>query len=377
MTEDTITMKKLKSLLYPHLQRMRYRRLIRLFNQAKQQPIQNNKILMLSTSKGVLGGNLLAVKKFLEDNARGYDIRVITALNMPSEKELAYALAVSAYVLVDDYEPMVYVLPFRPRQQLVQVWHALGAFKKFGYARETAEPNALTHKNYTAAICSAPELVGIYAKSFGIDESRVKPVGAPRTDVFFDHNYVNAARERLYEKAPALRGKKIALFAPTFRGNSVHDGYYPAEWFDAAALKEALGDEWALIIKRHPFIQNELKTADGVFDFSDEREINDILFITDVLITDYSSVIFENAIIGNAAVLYAPDLEAYTRDRGFYYAYESYACGETVKEKEALADAIKRARPDDERMQAFKERFVSLCDGHSTERFCNTILEDR
>ena len=378
MTEDITIMSRIKSMAYPHLQKMKYAKLISLFNNESRKPIVKNRILMLSTSKGKLGGNLLAIKNYLDNNAPDYDIRVITSPDMPEMQELAYELAVSEFVLVDDYEPMVYVLSFREGQHLVQVWHAMGAFKKFGYARETAEKNSLTHKNYTEAICSSEEIAPIYAKSFGISEDKVKPIGTPRTDVFFDSEYVEKAKERLYEKEPKLKGKKVVLFAPTFRGNNVNDGSYPEAFIDLDSLSEELGDEWAIILKLHPFIKNKPKyTKDSIFDFSGEREINDILFITDVLVTDYSSVIFENAVIGNAAVMYAPDLEEYTKGRGFYFDYSDYACGEIVRDKEALSKAILNADKNDVRMKEFKNRFVSLCDGNSSKRFVDTILEDR
>ncbi len=358
---------------------MRYAKLVSLYNKECKNPIVKKRILMLSTSKGRLGGNLLAIKEYIEKNSLPFEIETVTSLNMPPESELAKKLATAEYILVDDYEPMVYPLSIRDGQHLVQVWHAMGAFKKFGYARETAEKNSLTHKNYTEAICSSPELVPVYAESFGISEDKVKAVGTPRTDIFFDEKYVASAKARLYEKAPELEGKKIALFAPTFRGNNVNDGYYPEDFIDLKALSKELGDGWQIILKLHPFIKNKLDISgyENITDLSDEREINDILFLTDVLVTDYSSVIFENAIIGNAAVLFAPDLDEYEKGRGFYFSFDSYACGEIIKDKSALAAAIKSASADDIRMKEFKKRFVSLCDGESSKRFADMILEEK
>ena len=379
MTVNTIIMGKLKSFAYPHLQKMRYASLLKKYNDAKKLPMKDNKILMLSTLKGKLGGNLLAIKNYIEENGLDFEIWDITSLNMPDEAELAKELATSKYILVDDYEPCVYTLDLRENQHLIQVWHAMGAFKKFGYARETAVKNSLTHKNYTEAICSSPEIASLYAESFGISEDKVKPVGTPRTDMFFDGEYVNSVKERILSDYPEISGKKVALFAPTFRGNSVNDGFYPESFINLPALSEELGSEWIIALKLHPFIKNRLSFngCKNIIDMSGEREINDILFITDVLITDYSSVIFENAVIGNGAVLYAPDLEEYTKERGFYFDYTDYACGEIVTDEKDLGAAILSANADDEKMKEFKRRFVSLCDGNSSKRFVDTVLEDR
>lgn len=372
-------MSKLKSIAYPLLQRARYAKFISLFEKAKNAPMQDDKILMFTTSKGRLGGNLLAIKNYIENNGLPYKINAVTSVNMPDEKELASEMAQSKFILVDDFEPLVYVLKLRRNQHLVQVWHAMGAFKRFGYGRETAEKNSLTHKNYTEAIVSSPEIAGIYAEAFGIDESRVKPVGTPRTDVFFEEAYVASVKARLYKKEPRLKHKKICLFAPTFRGQNVNDASYPKEFFDAEAFAKALGDEWAVIIKMHPFVKDKFEipksVENQVFDFGDEREINDILFITDVLVTDYSSVIFENAIIGNPAVLYAPDLSDYDGSRGFYYDYSAYSCGAVVTEENQLAPAVLNAGKGSDKLEEFRKRFVSLCDGNSSKRFVETILK--
>jgi len=369
-------MMNIKSLAYPLLQKGRYAKFISLFNKAKQLPLQPGKIVMYVTSKGKLGGNLLAIKNYIENCRLPYEITVYTAENRPGDMVLAPAMATAQFIMVDDYEPLVYALKLREGQHLVQVWHAMGAFKRFGYARSTAEKGSLTHKNYTEAIVSSPELCSLYAESFGISEDKIKPVGTPRTDVFFDSAYTDRVKRRLNDAYPRLQGKKVCLFAPTFRGENVNDGYYPKEYIDLEALADALGEEWLVVLKLHPYIKNRIDVPPAVLDLSAEREINDLLLMTDVLVTDYSSVIFENAVIGNAAVLYAPDLAEYTADRGFYFPYEDYACGEIVTEREALPAAVRSATADDERMTRFRQRFVSQCDGKACERFVKEILED-
>lgn len=372
-------MNKILSPLYPALQKARFLKFICLFNKAKKQKMIENKIMMFTTSRGKLGGNLSAIKSYIERENLPFNIVAFTSVNMPDEKTIANEMATSKYILVDDFEPIVYVLKLRENQHLVQVWHAMGAFKKFGYSRKSANKNSLTHKNYTEAIVSSKEIAPIYAEAFGVDVSKIKPVGVPRTDLLFDENYIEKTKNRLFEKEPRLKNKKICLFAPTFRGDNVNNANYPNEFLDVEKLAKDLGDEWAIILKYHPFIKNKPiipnSVKDNVFDFTDEREINDILFITDVLVTDYSSVIFENAIVGNPSVLYAPDLSEYTGDRGFYYDYEDYSCGEIVKEEKDLALAIKTAGSSLDKLEKFKQRFVSLCDGNSSKRFVDEILK--
>lgn len=129
----------LKSFAYPILQRARYAKLISAYEKAKSLPMQENKIFMLSTSKGRLGGNLAAIKNYIEKNSIPFEIEAVTDLGSLSTEQLGARLAQSKFILVDDYEPCVYPLKLRNNQQLIQVWHAMGAFKRFGYGRETAE----------------------------------------------------------------------------------------------------------------------------------------------------------------------------------------------------------------------------------------------
>lgn len=182
--------------------------------------------------------------------------------------------------------------------------------------------------------------------------------------MLFDEDYKAKTIARLYEKEPRLKDKKICLFAPTFRGSNVHDAYYPNDFLHIEKLLNELGDDWAVIVKYHPFIKNPPEIPESVknsvFDFGDEREINDILFITDVLVTDYSSVIFENAILNNPLVLYAPDLEEYDGERGFYFEYNAYSCGQIVKRKVTL---LRQSEMQEAIMKKWKnsENALSLC----------------
>lgn len=371
-------MNKILSLLYPVLQKARFAKFIMLFESAKKHEMKENKILMFTTSRGKLGGNLSAIKNYIESNNLPFDLTVFTSVNMPNLKTVAREMAESKFILVDDFEPLVYVLKLRENQHLIQVWHAMGAFKKFGYSRKSANRNSLTHKNYTEAIVSSAEISGIYAEAFAIDESKIKPVGVPRTDTLFDKDYIEKTKLRLYEREPRLKGKKICLFAPTFRGDNINNGYYPNAFLNVGNFANELGSDWAVILKYHPFIKNIPdipEFSENIFDFTDEREINDILFITDVLVTDYSSVIFENAIVGNASVLYAPDLSEYNGERGFYYDYDAYSCGDIVYSQSDLASAVKNAGKNKEKLELFKKRFVSCCDGKSSERFVKEMLK--
>ena len=161
---------------------------------------------------------------------------------------------------MDDFYPIIYPLKLRKNTKLIQVWHAMGAFKTVGYSRmgKPGGPTSksLTHKNYTAAITSSEAIRKNYAEAFDMDIEKVHAVGIPRTDIFFNQEYINNTKEKIYNKYPMLKNKKVILFAPTFRGNGQNSAYYDFSVINFNKIKVSLKDEYVFIIKLHPFIKN-------------------------------------------------------------------------------------------------------------------------
>ena len=110
---------------------------------------------------------------------------------------------------------------------------------------------------------------------------------------------------------------------------------------------------------------------DFFLNMSEEREINDLLFITDVLITDYSSVIFEASLLDIQTVFFVPDYEEYIASRDFYYPYSDYTYGSVVNNDDELIEAILNSKNDEVKLAEFKNKFCSACDGHCSEKFVN------
>lgn len=369
--------------VFPLLQKAGAIKNIAVFNYFKLTKHMNSrKILMLSVSRSTLSGNLEFIYRKLD---KGYfDIKVVLENDGTETTELLKEMAQAKFIIIDDYTKLVYPLTMRKGAHLIQVWHSTGAFKRMGFARMgrsgSTVRTSLTHRNYTDVIVSSPFVVKDFALAFGIDEKCIHPVGVPRTDVFFDERYKKNIIKKIKSTYPVLNHKKLILFAPTFRGNTRDDAYYPEEFIDIKSLYEHFHNEYILGIKLHPFIKKKIKAekkyADFILDLSDNREINDLLFITDILVTDYSSVIFEYALLRKKAVFYAPDLEDYVRDRDFFYNYDEYIYGAFAQNKEELINAIDNANIDEDKLSQFTEKFLSSCDGKSTDRFINLIMEE-
>ncbi len=181
-----------------------------------------------------------------------------------------------------------------------------------------------------------------------------------------------------FAKYPQLRDKRIILFAPTFRGNGQMSAYYPADAFHVDEFMEALPADTALLIKYHPFCPERPVIPEGykdrVLDLSDEDELNDLLFITDLLITDYSSVVFEASLLDIPMLFYAFDLFDYISKRDFYYDFESFVPGKIVFSQRELTEAIVAGDFESEKVPPFKTKFFDHLDGRSSRRVADLIL---
>lgn len=352
--------------------------------------IKKNRILFLSNRRDDLSGNLgyvyeilkhqkdLEFVYLLDSSVEGKEMKLSTSF------KLASYLATSKIILVDDFYFMLYEIPKRKGTLIFQLWHACGAFKTFGFSRANfikskKKQREKSHRNYDYTIVSSQEIADFYAEGFGLSIEKAKATGIPRTDIFFDDGYKQKMREEFYETYPKLKNKKILMFAPTFRGQGKVSGYYPVFRFDLKKVYEALNGEYAIIIKHHPFVQdrNEIpeEYKDYIIDLSEEAEINDLLFVTDLLVTDYSSVIFEAALLDIPMLFYAFDLHQYISTRGFYYEYELFVPGKIVDSEERMLSALTEKDFQEDKIQDFKTRFFDDLDGKSSERVANLILE--
>lgn len=342
-------------------------------------------VLFLSDSNATLTGNQEVLARELTE--RGYTVRTSLkgglAVRRTRAQQIALCidLAKAPVIIVDDYFPMIYQLKLRKGTQLLQVWHASGAFKRMGFSR-VGKPGgpvkgSRTHKNYTAAIVSSSAIRENYAEAFGISLDKVHATGIPRTDVFFDTQYIENARTEVRQELDIPADKKLLLFAPTFRGNGQMSAYYDPTWIDWEQLAQKVGPHYIIGYKAHPFVKDkpEIVTNDPRFrDLGSIRDTNRLLMATDLLVTDYSSIIFDFALLGRPTVFFCPDLEEYVAARDFYYPYDRYTFGPVARTWEQLAQHVTADAPRSASYDEFVEFFCGACDGASTARVIDELI---
>lgn len=353
---------------------------------------EGNIVFFCSGSRAEIGGNEEFIyKRMLE---RGLDKQFkfrfdfkksITTGHSPLEMiRFAYYLGSSDIIMIDDYYPIIYKVDYPKTTKVLQVWHACGAFKSLGFERlgkSGAPPfNTRVHKCYTHVPVSSEHSAKHHAEGFAISEDKFYPVGIPRTDIFFDEDYKRDTRTRMFAEFPECQGKnKVYLYAPTFRGDNALNARFPFDKFDLDRWGKFLEKEdSALIIKLHPFVKERIeipeKYRDRIVDATDYREVNDILFIIDVLITDYSSIIYETSLLRKPMLFFAFDRRYYEATRDFYEPYEDLVPGKIVYDFDELLEAMKNEDYDFHKMDAFVKKNFKYTDGKSTDRVIDQLI---
>lgn len=302
---------------------------------------------------------------------------------------LLKSAATAQAIFLNDASNVLSCVSLRPETTMVQLWHGCGAFKKwgmsvadlkFGSFREDIKAHPY-YANLSLVTISSPEVAWAYCEAMNLIDAPdiVQATGVSRTDVFFDPAFLHSARKRVEQALPLVAGKRIVLYAPTFRGKA--GSAKAPQALDYEAVGKALADQGAvLLVKHHPYVRERPVVppvvSDIVFDVTDQLPIDGLLCVADVLVTDYSSVIFEYSLFERPMVFFAFDKKEYDDWRGFYYDYESLTPGSVVATTQEVIDALAAARDsfDPAQVRAFREKFMGSCDGHATDRICEKVF---
>jgi len=355
-------------------------------------PRDGRRILFTSDSHSELTGNLAVIhdRMLARGLDRDYRLETIFRPSIAMRRSwrdrwrLPRLLARADVILLDDYQPIIYRLPPDPTQRIIQLWHASGALKTVGYSRVGKPggptPYARRHKNYTYALVSGMHDVPYYAEAFGLPEERVVPTGIPRMDRYFDEAHSERSRARARELFPQIEGRMTILFAPTFRGHGPRGAHYDYDLIDWAALHALCVEKDAVVIwKMHPFVRTQAPIPkayrDRIIDASrSPMDVNDLIFSVDLLVTDYSSIVFEFSTQMKPMIFFAYDLDEYIASRDFYVPFDEFVPGPIVRTFEELIGLIRTERYDAEEVAAFARRHFDHLDGSATDRVIDELI---
>ncbi len=360
------------------------------FNISRIFPIKKNRVALVAPHNGGSNDSLGVLKEFLEEKG-GYDIVFISTNDLKLDFSgisaliksclkaagfftlKAKALATSKFVFLNDnFMPMA-SLNFSKEAIVTQLWHAEGAFKRFGLSApltdEIREREKKCSQRLDYIVCTSKNVVPIYAEAFGVDESKTLPIGSPRTDRLFNKD-IKVLRSEFDKKHPECKGKKLILFAPTFRDSAEKDAAL-LSGIDSKKFAAEL-PEYALLTKLHPQIHSS-KPIEGATDVTKE-DIGMLTLICESVITDYSSVCMDFALLSKPCYFYAFDLEEYEDERSFYFDYESYVPGLVAKDFDTLIENIKNPRNSEEKLHSFRDFNFDCIDCNNTKRVFENII---
>ncbi len=356
----------------------------------KLHPKKGKNVLFMSETKEYIWGNLLYLDERLKERGldKEYNISYSFRRTLGNKNsilswvKLVWLLCKQDYVFVDDYVPILGFLNLSKRTKLIQVWHAGVGFKSVGYSRfgkdGSPHPTESCHKKYDYALVGSEDLIHVYAEVFGIEEEAFLPVGMPRLDGFLDEEKITAFKKDFYAEYPELEGKKLILFAPTFRGEGQQTAYYNYDWLDFDALAELCGEEYVFLMKMHPFVRKKVEIPEEyskkIIDFSAFKNINDLYYVTDLLITDYSSNYYEYALMGRPILFYTPDRELYEVSRGVHRSIRESAPGKVCDTFEELVSSIKNDDYDFDKTSKFVEDKFSDYNGNASDKVIDKVL---
>ena len=367
---------------------------------ARLQPIQE-RVYIVTNRDSSLRGNLAEIERALRalpaaptilretgsDDERNGGVPILSLFTAALRiAKRSYRVATSRVVIADDYFFPIYPVRKRSGVTIIQVWHACGAFKRFGRATLASEWGAdeiflkwvPIHSNYDLTLVSSASIAQIYADAFGQSVETVTAVfGIPRTDALAPSPRRDAAEREMRARLGLTDNRTTILYAPTFRGADLKGARAP-ELLDIAALHRVLGDQYRLILRLHPFVKSAMRIPDEARDFvvdaSREPDVNEVMLAADILVTDYSSIIFEYSLLNRPMAFLAPDLDAYERERGFFFDYRSGVPGPVVDTTEQLITWINAKAFDLQRVANFATESFDVMDGHATERLVEQVV---
>ena len=366
-------------------------------------PVKENWILFESFVGRNCSGQPKYIYKYLQEHY-GNEYRYIWVVNDKKihidgrhKKVKRFSLAYYYYMTRCKYQvnnmrqPLS--IPKRSNQILLSTWHGTPR-KKLVFDMDDVHSANPRYKDivyrqtrkWDYLLADNPFSTEVFQSCFRFEKDKILEYGYPANDPLYAEDRDVLAIE-IKEKLGIPKDKKVILYAPTWRDDSFYAaGEYKFELaLDIDRLRKEVGDEYVLLLRMHYWIVDNLdltKFGDFVYDGSSHDDITELYLISDMCITDYSSVFFDYANLRRPILFYMYDLEKY-RDvlRGFYLDVENDLPGPILQTNEELVNAIininKVGKEYVDKYNRFYRKFCYIDDGHAAERVVNKVFRSK
>lgn len=315
--------------------------------------IKNEKVVFVISRTNRLEGNLKFIYNEVLKKMPNSEIHFINTknkMNLRLFKEIKL-LATAKYIVLDDYYLPIYLLKPRQKTKIIQLWHAAGALKKFGYSTKGTKFGSTStylklvpvHSHYTHVYVSSKNVINAYSEAFNMSSKHIFPYGIPRSDLFNDEKACMDIKTSILQTYPILNTEHLVkiLVAPTYRASGVYEESDSLFVDDLIKAQTKLNKNTLIIFKAHPYTNekdwNRLKNAPNIV-LADFYTINEWMLISDAFVTDYSSAIFEYALLKRPLAHYVPDKRQYSQNRGLYQDIQTVSDGQILENEQKLAE---------------------------------------
>jgi len=355
----------------------------------------NEKLLVFGSTNGqAFAGNSRVLFEYLCEHSNYYCVWITASekvyldlknhnYNAVLNKNIIQAvklLKTAKFIFISHGFGDIFFIDFSPKSKLIHLAHGI-SFKKGGFDLEKPIMpfveklmNKLFVKAFYIFIDSSYETVQHKMTLYGISSKRFRITGYPRNDILLDHS--KDLEENIKRQLNIQNYDKIILYAPTFRDYEyinplTHDFLIKLDSF----LEKI---DIVFLYKPHPHMENvDFTNYKNIKSIGKDVDIQDLLIISDLLITDFSSVFYDYLLTLKPMIFFANDLEKYASIRGFYYDYKSFVPGPFVETGEELIEklkAIEKWEPEfKEKRKLMRDQFNKYSDGKATQRIIELL----
>lgn len=273
-------------------------------------------------------------------------------------------------------------IPFRKSQFVLSTWHGGGAYKKGGLDTINNLPSKIlmkySAKSINGMISSCNRFTEIFHKAFLIDYKVFLNIGMPRNDIL-----INRSQENLYAKIYKYfhikENNKILLYAPTFRSSfksleeNFREGDYNIDFYNIKKfLQEKFGGEWIIIYRAHYYLSG--KNSNEFIDATNYPDMQELLYVSDILITDYSSCMWDFSLMYKPCFIYATDIDQYKQERDFYTPMSEWPFPIATNTDELIYNILNFNQEEYiKNVKKHHKDLGSFEDGYASERICKLI----
>ena len=340
------------------------------------------RIVCLSRQSNTVPVDFTLIDSYVRAHYPDFDVVVLAKTldspisYIPHMFRQVFEIATSSAVILDSYCIVVSLLNETIKAPVVQMWHAMGNMKRFGYAA-LDEPEGRTsdvarlmhmHEGYDSVVISSMAFIDDYVAGFNVSPEIVFECPLPKTDLLLSDEIRKTERGRILKSLPQLGDKINVVYCPTFRKPPTE-----ADSFALERLADSVDfDKYNLIYKAHPV---------STLRFSDERVIQDydssfdMLYVADYVISDYSTVIYEAGLLDLPVLLYTYDWDEYRKRRGLNIDFVKDVPAPSSGDPRELMSLIESEKVDEQAFRSFVDRYIRVPgQGTCTQRLVEHVM---